>query len=103
MPDTTIRAPHVKVKRSAAFDMMRLSDNDYRIAQQRLVAAAMPDVDWATTPDAWNEYPIQRWCWHMLQLNGLDPDPDDHKPLTHWGIDLGFAPQSLRDFLFAIA
>ena len=85
--------------------MMRLPDDEYRITQQRLVAKAFethPDIDMTSVPAAWDEFPCSRWCWHMLVLNGLDPDPAEQKPLTAFGIDLTFAPQSLRDFLFAI-
>jgi hypothetical protein len=54
-------------------------------------------------PATWADSPLTAWCWLVLVTNNLDHDPNQHHPLTHWGIDLGFASTALRRWIWAIA
>ncbi len=64
---------------------------------------AQHDHDRDDIPAAWAETPLAAWCWLVLVVNHLDFDPDQHHPLTHWGLDLGFSSTALRRWIWAIA
>lgn len=70
-----------------------------------LVRKAIEGYDLPEPPvgSPWTDSPLRLWSWYVLKLNGLDVDPDEHHPLTHWGIDTGFVTTDVRTFIWSIA
>jgi hypothetical protein len=54
-------------------------------------------------PEVWATHPLAAWCWLVLAINGIDHDPDDHRPLIHYGIDLGFSSEDVRRWIWTIS
>jgi hypothetical protein len=72
----------------------------------RLVDRLLSDhgYDRDDVPAAWEHRgPLSAWCWLVLAVNGFEPEPDDPRPLVHWGIDLGFSSELVRRFTWALA
>lgn len=57
----------------------------------------------ARIPAAWCDNPLQAWCWLVLTLNQLDIDPEVHRPLSDWGIDISFTSTELRQWVWFLA
>lgn len=100
-----ITLPYLKLPENLGWQLMRLEPDEYDRRRHQLVDRVYADngVPVVACPPAWRDGPLRRWCWLLLHVNGLDYDPDDPKPLTHWGIDFGFAPTSVREWIWAIS
>lgn len=105
MPDS-ITVPHLAVGPDLGFTLMRLDSDEYDRRRNQLVDRCYADheIDVDACPPAWRQNgPLQRWCWLILHVNDIDHNPDEAQPLIHFGIDFGFAPTSMREFIFAIS
>jgi hypothetical protein len=60
-------------------------------------------VPLAAVPEAWKEDPLSAWCWLVLEINGIDHDPEVFAPLDTFGIPVGATPREVRHFAFALA
>jgi hypothetical protein len=47
--------------------------------------------------------PLSAWCWLVLEINGIDHDPEVFAPLDTFGIPVGATPREVRHFAFALA
>lgn len=101
---TELNIPYLSVG-DLGWQLMRLGVQQYDAKRNELVdrVFANCDVDPESVPEAWNGAPLTRWCWLVLTVNDLEPDPLVQKPLIHWGIDLGFAGEDLRNFIWAVS
>jgi hypothetical protein len=96
--------PYLKVGPDLGFQLMRLDSDAYDQARNDLVDKVYANAGHTDpAPPAWSESPLTRWCWLVLEVNDLERDPDIHHPLIHWGIDFGFAPTELREWIWAIS
>ena len=105
METLDITMPYLNVPKDAGFDIMRLPQDEYDAKRIELVSKcyATTDVDFDSVPILWMESPLTAWCWLVLTVNDLDPDPLVHKSLLHWGIDLSFASNKLNCWIWAIS
>lgn len=99
-----ITLPYIDVG-DIGWSMMRLEDQTYTEKRNALVDKVYEhnDVDPELCPEAWAGAPLTRWCWLVLHVNDLEYDPEVQHPLTHWGIDIGFAGEGVRQFVWAVA
>lgn len=72
-------------------------------ARWRLVRKAGGDLPEPPEGSPWLDSPLTLWCWFVLKANDLDVDPDVHEPLCNWGIDLTFASDKVRRFVWTVA
>jgi hypothetical protein len=61
------------------------------------------DAENVTVPDAWSTGPLQAWCYLVLAVNNIERDDDQPRPLTHYGIDLGFSSEAVHRFVWFLA
>jgi hypothetical protein len=54
-------------------------------------------------PEVWATDPLRAWCWLVLVVNNLEFDPEEHRPLVHWGVDLGFSETPVRNWIWTIS
>ena len=87
--------PYLSTDQLSAMSLLNASTEQRWTAVRRLVDAESV----GPVPDAWSTGPLQAWCWLVLVVNGLAPGDVPH-PLTHWGVDLGFASEAVRRFVW---
>lgn len=99
-----ISVPYLDVG-DLGWSLMRLGNEEYDRRRHDLVdrVFANCDVDTELCPDAWRTSPLQRWCWLLLHVNGLELDDTTPAPLIHWGIDMGLASSDVRAFVWAVS
>lgn len=99
MPDIdSVTIPYLATGESG----IMLTDRD---SQLRLLAKVFENEGHSLdeVPALWAETPLRAWCWLILTVNGLELDPEVHRPIVHWGIDLGFSSTEVRRFIWAIS
>lgn len=101
---TELNIPYLAVG-DIGWQLMRLNRREYDQRRNELVDRVFENshVHPDTVPEAWRGAPLTRWCWLVLTINNLEPDPLVQRPLIHWGIDLGFAGEDLRQWIWAIS
>lgn len=95
--------PYVDVGKSYGWQLMRLEPDEYDAKRDALVDRLYEKHQVAPAPPAWAESPMTRWCWLVLVVNGFNPDPEVHQNMLHFGIDLSWSPEDIRNFIWAIA
>ncbi len=97
----TVTFPYLDLTDHDLAATLLLTDDQKWTLVDRLLA--QHDHDRSDVPAAWGDAPLAAWCWLVLVVNDIEHDPHQHQPLTHWGIDLGFAGTALRRWIWAIA
>jgi hypothetical protein len=97
----TITLPYLDLTDQPATATLLLTDDQKWTLLGRLLEQHGHDRN--GIPEAWADAPLTAWCWLVLTINNLEPDPDHHQPLTHWGIDLSLTSTALRRWIWTIS
>lgn len=101
MSDADTVMPYFDLSTVEGLDLFMASDDQKRRVLDKVFTAEGHSLD--EVPEVWAAEPLRIWCWLVLTVNGLELDPDVHKPLIHWGIDLGFSSTAVRQFFWFLA
>lgn len=103
MTDRQIDLPYFELSEQE-YSALFMADEDQRyrlldkLMKNKPEGPQMEDI-----PPVWRTGPLGAWCWYVLEINGLEPDPNEKTSLVHYGIDLGFCSQELRRWIGTMA